>query len=47
VASNRWLTTLAGKNPEAAQVDKLRIFAWLSVEAAPARSTSRANAYRQ
>jgi len=42
------LTLLAGEDPEAAEVAKLRIFAGLSVEeAAQARSTSRANAYRQ
>lgn len=42
------LTILAGEDPEAAQVAKLRIFAGLSVEeAAQALSTSRANAYRQ
>src|SRR5436309_10394128 len=42
------LTTLAGEDPEAAAVAKLRIFAGLSVEeAAQALSTSRANAYRQ
>jgi RNA polymerase sigma factor (TIGR02999 family) len=39
---------LAGEDPEAAAVAKLRIFAGLSVEeAAQALSTSRANAYRQ
>ena len=42
------LTTLAGEDPEAAEVAKLRIFAGLSVEeAAEALNTSRANAYRQ
>jgi RNA polymerase sigma factor (TIGR02999 family) len=42
------LTRLAGEDPEAAAVAKLRIFAGLSVdEAARAVSTSRANAYRQ
>ena len=42
------LTILAGEDPEAAAVAKLRIFAGLSVEeAAQALSTSRANAYRQ
>jgi RNA polymerase sigma factor (TIGR02999 family) len=42
------LTILAGEDPEAAQVAKLRLFAGLSVEdAAQALSTSRANAYRQ
>lgn len=42
------LTVLAGEDPEAAAVAKLRIFAGLSVEeAAQALSTSRANAYRQ
>jgi RNA polymerase sigma factor (TIGR02999 family) len=42
------LTRLAGEDPEAAQVAKLRIFAGLSVEeAAQALATSRANAYRQ
>jgi RNA polymerase sigma factor (TIGR02999 family) len=42
------LTMLAGEDPEAAEVAKLRIFASLSVEeAAQALSTSRANAYRQ
>jgi RNA polymerase sigma factor (TIGR02999 family) len=42
------LTALAGEDPEAAKVAKLRIFAGLSVEeAARALSTSRANAYRQ
>jgi RNA polymerase sigma factor (TIGR02999 family) len=42
------LTALAGEDPEAAEVAKLRIFAGLSVEeAAKALSTSRANAYRQ
>jgi RNA polymerase sigma factor (TIGR02999 family) len=42
------LTALAGEDPEAAEVAKLRIFAGLSVEeAAQALSTSRANAYRQ
>ncbi len=42
------LTILAGEDPEAAEVAKLRIFAGLSVEeAAQALSTSRANAYRQ
>ena len=42
------LTRLAGEDPEAAAVAKLRIFAGLSVEeAARALSTSRASAYRQ
>src|SRR5262245_5082946 len=42
------LTRLAGEDPEAAAVAKLRIFAGLSVaEAAQALSTSRASAYRQ
>jgi RNA polymerase sigma factor (TIGR02999 family) len=42
------LTMLAGEDPEAAEVAKLRIFAGLSVEeAAQVLSTSRANAYRQ
>jgi RNA polymerase sigma factor (TIGR02999 family) len=42
------LTLLAGEDPEAAGVAKLRIFAGVSVEeAAQALSTSRANAYRQ
>jgi RNA polymerase sigma factor (TIGR02999 family) len=42
------LTALAGEDPEAAAVTKLRLFAGLSVEeAAQALSTSRANAYRQ
>jgi RNA polymerase sigma factor (TIGR02999 family) len=42
------LTALAGEDPEAAEVAKLRLFAGLSVEeAAQALSTSRANAYRQ
>ena len=42
------LTLLAGEDPEAAEVAKLRLFAGLSVEeAAQALSTSRANAYRQ
>src|SRR5262245_42188263 len=42
------LTLLAGEDPEAAAVAKLRIFAGLSVEeAAQALSTSRASAYRQ
>ena len=42
------LTRLAGEDPEAAGVAKLRIFAGLSVEeAAQALSTSRAGAYRQ
>src|SRR5262249_36217892 len=42
------LTRLAGEDPEAAAVAKLRIFAGLSVEgAAEALSTSRASAYRQ
>jgi RNA polymerase sigma factor (TIGR02999 family) len=42
------LTLLAGEDPLAAEVAKLRIFAGLSVEeAAQALSTSRANAYRQ
>src|SRR5215468_121126 len=42
------LTRLAGEDPDAAAVAKLRIFAGLSVEeAAQALSTSRASAYRQ
>jgi RNA polymerase sigma factor (TIGR02999 family) len=42
------LTILAGEDPEAAQVAKLRLFAGLSVEeAAQALGASRANAYRQ
>jgi RNA polymerase sigma factor (TIGR02999 family) len=42
------LTLLAGEDPEAAQVAKLRLFMGLSVEeAAQALATSRANAYRQ
>ena len=42
------LTNLAGEDPEAAEVAKLRIFAGLSVEeAAQALSLSRASAYRQ
>jgi RNA polymerase sigma factor (TIGR02999 family) len=42
------LIRLAGEDPEAAAVAKLRIFAGLSVEeAARALSTSRATAYRQ
>ena len=42
------LTILAGEDPEAAAVAKLRLFVGLSVEeAAQALSTSRANAYRQ
>ena len=42
------LTRLAGEDPEAAGVAKLRIFAGLSVEeAAEALSMSRASAYRQ
>jgi RNA polymerase sigma factor (TIGR02999 family) len=42
------LTILAGEDPEAAEMAKLRLFAGLSVaEAAQAQSTSRANAYRQ
>jgi RNA polymerase sigma factor (TIGR02999 family) len=42
------LTLLAGEDPEAAAVAKLRVFAGLSVEeAAEALSTSRASAYRQ
>src|SRR5262245_49925004 len=42
------LTILAGEDPEAAQVAKLRIFAGLAVEeAAEALSLSRAGAYRQ
>ena len=42
------LTVLAGEDPEAAAVAKLRLFAGLSVEdTADALSTSRANAYRQ
>ena len=41
------LTRLAGEDPEAAAVAKLRLFAGLSVEeAAQALSTSRASAYR-
>jgi RNA polymerase sigma factor (TIGR02999 family) len=45
---NEALTILAGEDPEAAAVAKLRIFAGLSVEeAAQSLSTSRANAYRQ
>lgn len=41
------LTQLAGEDPEAAEVAKLRLFAELSVEeAAQALSLSRANAYR-
>ena len=45
---NELLTRLAGEDPEAAGVAKLRIFAGLSVEeAARALSTSRAGAYRQ
>ena len=42
------LTLLAGEDPDAAQVAKLRIFAGLSVEeTAQALSVSRAHAYRQ
>jgi len=42
------LTLLAGEDPEAAGVAKVRIFAGVSVEeAAQALSMSRANAYRQ
>jgi RNA polymerase sigma factor (TIGR02999 family) len=42
------LTILAGEDPEAAQVAKLRLFTGLSVEeAAQALSVSRAHAYRQ
>lgn len=42
------LTRLAGEDPEAAAVAKLRLFAGLSVdEVAQAVSTSRASAYRQ
>jgi RNA polymerase sigma factor (TIGR02999 family) len=42
------LMALAREDPEAAEVAKLRIFGGFSVEeAAQARSTSRANAYRQ
>ncbi len=42
------LTVLAGEDPEAAEVARLRIFVGLSVaEAAQALSTSRANTYRQ
>src|SRR5262245_41335725 len=42
------LTILAGEDPEAAQVAKLRLFAGLSVEeAAQSLSASRAHAYRQ
>jgi RNA polymerase sigma factor (TIGR02999 family) len=42
------LTILAGEDPEAAQVAKLRLFSGLSVEeAAQALSVSRAHAYRQ
>jgi RNA polymerase sigma factor (TIGR02999 family) len=42
------LARLAGEDPEAAAVAKLRLFAGLSVEeAAQALSTSRASAYRQ
>ena len=42
------LTVLAGEDPQAAEVAKLRIFAGLSVEeAAQALSISRASAYRQ
>jgi RNA polymerase sigma factor (TIGR02999 family) len=42
------LTSLAGEDPDAAQVAKLRLFAGLSVEeAAQALSASRAHAYRQ
>jgi RNA polymerase sigma factor (TIGR02999 family) len=45
---NEALIILAGEDPEAAAVAKLRIFGGLSVEeAAQALSTSRANAYRQ
>jgi RNA polymerase sigma factor (TIGR02999 family) len=42
------LTALAGEDPDAAQVAKLRIFAGLSIEeAAQALSLSRAHTYRQ
>jgi RNA polymerase sigma factor (TIGR02999 family) len=42
------LTVLAGEDPQAAAVAKLRLFAGLSVEeAAQALSTSRATAYRE
>jgi RNA polymerase sigma factor (TIGR02999 family) len=42
------LTSLAGEDPEAAEVAKLRLFAGLSMEeAAQALSVSRAQAYRQ
>lgn len=42
------LNLLAGEDPESAQVAKLRLFAGLSVEeVAQAKTTSRANAYRQ
>jgi RNA polymerase sigma factor (TIGR02999 family) len=42
------LTVLAGEDPDAAQVAKLRLFAGLSIEeAAQALSVSRAHAYRQ
>ena len=42
------LTILAGEDPEAAQVAKLRLFTGLSVEeAAQALAVSRAHAYRQ
>jgi RNA polymerase sigma factor (TIGR02999 family) len=42
------LAVLAGEDPEAAAVAKLRLFAGLSVdEAAQTLATSRANAYRQ
>jgi RNA polymerase sigma factor (TIGR02999 family) len=42
------LTMLAGEDPDAARVAKLRLFAGLSVEeAAQVLSTSRAHAYRQ
>jgi RNA polymerase sigma factor (TIGR02999 family) len=42
------LTSLAGEDPEAAQVAKLRLFTGLSVEeAAQALAVSRAHAYRQ
>jgi len=42
------LTILAGEDPDAAQLAKLRLFAGLSVEeAAQALSVSRAHAYRQ
>jgi RNA polymerase sigma factor (TIGR02999 family) len=45
---NELLTQLAGEDPEAAGVAKLRLFAGLSVEeAARTLSTSRASAYRQ